>query len=82
MSVKSTKKNNTINNKIENNKYNIFLSILIIQIFKDYQKEIAKQGNASIIRGYRDDEDTHFELYQFIQQKYLQKDSDVSTATY
>ena len=49
----------------------------------DYQKEIAKQGNASIIRGYRDvDDDTHFELYKFIQQKYLQKDSDVSTETY
>ena len=40
MSVKSTKKNNTINSKIENNKYNIFLNILIIQIFKNYQKEI------------------------------------------
>ena len=48
----------------------------------DFQNEVAKQGNASIIRGYRDDEDTHFELYQFIQQKYLQKDSDVSTETY
>ena len=45
----------------------------------DYQKEVAKKGSAIIIRGYRhDDEDTHFELYHFVQQEYLQKDSEES----
>ena len=45
----------------------------------DYQKEVAKQGNAAIIRGYRDvNDDTHFELYHFIQQKYLEKDHEGS----
>ena len=45
----------------------------------DYQKEVAKQGSAAIIRGYRhDDEDTTFELYHFIQQEYLEKDSEGS----
>ena len=45
----------------------------------DYQKKVAKQGSAAIIRGYRhDDEDTTFELYHFIQQKYLEKDSEES----
>ena len=45
----------------------------------DYQKKVAKQGSAAIIRGYRhDDEDTTFELYHFIQQKYLQKDREGS----
>ena len=45
----------------------------------DYQKEVAKKGSATIIRGYRhDDEDTHFELYHFVQQEYLQKDSEES----
>ena len=43
----------------------------------DYQKKVAKQGSAAIIRGYRhDDEDTTFELYHFIQQEYLEKDSE------
>ena len=45
----------------------------------DYQKKVAKQGSAAIIRGYRhDDEDTTFELYHFIQQKYLEKDREGS----
>ena len=45
----------------------------------DYQKEVAKQGNAAIIRGYRDvNDDTHLELYHFIQQKYLEKDHEGS----
>ena len=45
----------------------------------DYQKRVAKKGSAIIIRGYRhDDEDTHFELYHFVQQEYLQKDSEES----
>ena len=45
----------------------------------DYQKKVVERGSAAIIRGFRhDDEDTDFELYYFVKQKYLQKDSDGS----
>ena len=43
----------------------------------DYQKKVVERGSAAIIRGFRqDDEDTDFELYYFVKQKYLQKDSN------
>ena len=43
----------------------------------DYQKKVVERGSLAIIRGFRqDDEDTDFELYYFVKQKYLQKDSN------
>ena len=43
----------------------------------DYKKKVTRRGSATIIRGYRDDDDdTDFELYSFAKQKYLNKDSN------
>ena len=43
----------------------------------DYKKTVARQGSATIIRGYKDDDDdTDFELYRFAKQNYLEKDSE------
>ena len=40
------------------------------------QQKAMEEGSAAIIRGYKTDkhEDTDFELYYFVQQKYLRKD--------
>ena len=45
----------------------------------DLQQKAAAEGSAAIIRGHRlDDQYTDFELYYFVQQEYLRKDSEGS----
>ena len=45
----------------------------------DLQQKAAEEGSATIIRGHRlDDQYTDFELYYFVQQEYLRKDSEGS----